>query len=250
MEKSSYSEAAYSLKSKAWNCIPGCQKPETAGTVVDFTWHNISPASVGYIAHNDLTGIIVVSFRGSADTQDWIQDSEFTLDSWPKHMPGSMVHHGFLSAYNSVANNVTSTVLRLARQYPKYKVVFTGHSLGGAETVMCAVDILDKAPELKRRTFIYTYGMPRVGNDAWADGIDRLGVPIYRMVYERDLVPHIPFQWLGYQHFAQEVWIHNNRTHFCGKEQESLKCSAGVAISEYNIVDHRQYSPGNWEFSL
>ncbi|KAJ1820943.1 hypothetical protein LPJ56_001250 [Coemansia sp. RSA 2599] len=165
-------------------------------------------------------------------------------------MPGSMVHHGFLSAYRSVASNVTATIKRLARRFPTYKMVFTGHSLGGAESVLCAVDMLDQMPAIRNRTFVYTYGMPRVGNDAWADGIDHLQLPIYRMVYENDLVPHIPFQWLGYQHFAQEVWIHRNKTHFCGKEQESLACSAGTAISDLNIQDHSGYTSGLWEFAL
>ncbi|KAJ2722181.1 hypothetical protein GGI07_003457 [Coemansia sp. Benny D115] len=245
-----YAKAAYHLKTSSWDCPHSCDFPGTVGTKIDFMWHNTSPASVGYIGHNDKTGVIVISFRGSADTNDWVQDSEFTLDMWPEHIPGAMVHHGFLSAYHSVSVNVTSTILRLSKAYPSYKLVFTGHSLGGAESVLCAVDMLRIAPEIKNRVHIYTYGMPRIGNDAWADGIDALGLPIYRVVYESDLVPHIPFQWLGYQHFAQEVWIHSNRTHFCGKEQESLQCSAGVSISDYNIHDHSQYTLPNWEFVL
>ncbi|KAJ2445306.1 hypothetical protein GGF42_006044, partial [Coemansia sp. RSA 2424] len=156
--------------------------------------------------------------QGTAETDDWIQDAEFSLDPWPEHIPGSMVHHGFLTAYKSVSSNVTQRVIDVAMRYPDYKLVFTGHSLGGAETVMCAVDILHQLPELKQRVHIYTYGMPRIGNDAWADGVNGLGLPIYRVVYENDLVPHIPFQWLGYKHFSQEVWIHKNRTVFCGSK--------------------------------
>ncbi|KAI7828372.1 Alpha/Beta hydrolase protein [Kickxella alabastrina] len=224
-----------------------CLFPKTIETVVDYTWYNNLPASVGYISHNDRTGVIVVSFRGSADTQDWVQNSEFLMDPWPEHIPGSMVHHGFLTAYKSVSETVTARITRLIRLYPNYKLVFTGHSLGGAEAVLCAVDVLRMVPEVKSRVHIYTYGMPRIGNNAWADSIDALGIPIYRVVYESDLVPHIPFQWLGYQHFSQEVWIHKNQTHFCGMEQESLLCSAGTPYLDYNIKDHSQYSAADWK---
>ncbi|KAJ2046173.1 hypothetical protein GGI08_006610 [Coemansia sp. S2] len=224
--------------------------PETAETVLDYTWHNTSPPSAGYVGHNVNARIIIISFRGTADTDDWIQDAEFSLDPWPKHIPGSMVHHGFLTAYNSVSSKVTNMVISIAKRYPDYKLVFTGHSLGGAETVMCAVDILHRLPELKQRVHIYTYGMPRVGNDAWANGVDRMGLPIYRLVYENDLVPHIPFQWLGYKHFSQEVWIHKNRTIFCGKDSEAPHCSASIAFSDYSVPDHSQYSQANWTFSI
>ncbi|KAJ2845126.1 hypothetical protein IWW36_004915 [Coemansia brasiliensis] len=230
--------------------MPDCVQPETIGTVVDYKWHHNAPASVGYIAHNDYTRIIVVAFRGSADAEDWIQDSEFAFDPWPPHLQGSMVHHGFLSAYQSVAPNVTNIVTQLTARYPSYKVVFTGHSLGGAETVLCAIDMLSQHPELKRRMYIYTYGMPRIGNDVWASSIEALDMPIYRVVYENDLVPHIPFQWLGYMHFAQEVWIHNNQTMFCGKEHEALRCSASVAVGSYSVPDHSQYSLANWKFTV
>ncbi|KAJ2614617.1 hypothetical protein H4S08_001618 [Coemansia sp. RSA 1365] len=186
----------------------------------------------------------------ATNSEDWIQNSEFSLDPWPPHIPGSMVHHGFLDAYQSVSKKVTKSISRLAAKYPLYKIVFTGHSLGGAESAMCVVDMLRQKPKLKSRTHLYTYGMPRIGNDIWANSVDRLGIPIYRVVYENDLVPHIPFQWLGYRHFSQEVWIHHNRTVFCGKTHESLRCSASVALSDYSVPDHSQYTIANWEFSV
>ncbi|KAJ2357152.1 hypothetical protein GGF43_001634 [Coemansia sp. RSA 2618] len=244
----SYSRVSYILGDK-WDCTPSCLIPEAVGTVVDYKWRHEKPASVGYVAHNDYTRIIVVAFRGSADANDWIQDSEFSFDPWPAHVPGSMVHHGFLSAYQSVAHNVTGVIARLAAQYPSYKLVFTGHSLGGAESAICAVDMLARNPQLKKRTYIYTYGMPRVGNDVWAGAVEALGVPTYRVVYENDLVPHIPFAWLGYMHCGQEVWIHHNRTVFCGKDHESLGCSGDVAVGDYSVPDHSQYTLANWRFT-
>ncbi|KAJ2568333.1 hypothetical protein IW140_003971 [Coemansia sp. RSA 1813] len=240
---------SYVLENK-WDCVPDCLMHETKGTIVDYTWHNASPASVGYVCHNSYTKIIVISFRGSADSSDWVQDSEFSFEPWPPHFPGSMVHYGFLTAYQAVATNVTKRVIELAKEYPSYKVVFTGHSLGGAESVLCAVDVLKQHPRLKDRVHIYTYGMPRIGNQAWANAIDGLGIPIYRVVYENDLVPHIPFQWLGYQHFSNEVWIHNNKTVFCGPESESPQCSAGVSLADYSVPDHSQYTHSSWQFGF
>lgn len=244
----SFARASYILKRNRWDCIPNCRLPETTGTIIDHFWRHTSPVSVGYIGHNHALRVIIVAFRGTADTDDWVQDSEFSFDRWPPHIPNSMVHHGFLEAYNSVADSVKRIVFHMISLYPNYKLVFTGHSLGGAETVLSAIDVLHLQPELKSRTFIYTYGMPRIGNDAWADAVDKMGLHIYRVVYENDLVPHIPFQWLGYKHFGEEVWIHNNKTIFCGRNGESPNCSAGTSVMDYSVPDHGQYVSASWTF--
>ncbi|KAJ1944552.1 hypothetical protein EC988_005958, partial [Linderina pennispora] len=175
-----YSHAAYTVGS-LWNCKGSCETPETHGTEIEYRWRSQAPISVGYIGRNSNSKLLVISFRGTKDTDDWIQDAEFVQDPWPPHFPGSLVHHGFLSSYQSVAHNVTSEVTRLAQMYPDHRIVFTGHSLGGAETVMCAVDLLNRRPDLKPRMHIYTYGQPRIGNDEWANRVDKLKLPIFRM---------------------------------------------------------------------
>ncbi|KAJ1945693.1 hypothetical protein FBU59_002236 [Linderina macrospora] len=60
------------------------------------------------------------------------------------------------------------------------------------------------------------------------------------------MVPHIPFRWLNYRHFAEEVWIRSNQIQFCGKDGETAKCSDLVPLANYSIPDHSRYPVTNW----
>ena len=50
----------------------------------------------------------------------------------------------------------------------------------------------------------YTFGQPRVGNEAFANVFKTL-VSEYRVVHYADIVPHLPPEVLGFHHVATEV---------------------------------------------
>jgi predicted lipase len=50
----------------------------------------------------------------------------------------------------------------------------------------------------------YTFGQPRVGNDAFATVFKSL-VNEYRVVHYADIVPHLPPEVLGFHHVPTEV---------------------------------------------
>jgi putative lipase involved disintegration of autophagic bodies len=68
----------------------------------------------------------------------------------------SKVHTGFLFAYNVVASNVLNTILAQVANYPSYKIVVTGHLLGGAIASIAALSIKAAVPNMPLR--LYTYG--------------------------------------------------------------------------------------------
>jgi len=96
---------------------------------------------------------------------------------------GASVHTGFLGAYNVAANEVLSLVAGQLKSYPSYKVVVTGHSLGGAVASLAAVSIKSAHPNVALK--LYTYGQPRTGNAAFASYVEsKIGVSnIYRAVH-------------------------------------------------------------------
>src|SRR5258708_4320788 len=73
---------------------------------------------------------------------------------------------------------------------PDGQLIFTGHSLGGALAVLAAA----RAAAARRAiSAVYTFGMPRTGNAAFADDYNRrLGDRTYRLVYGSDIVPTVP----------------------------------------------------------
>jgi len=69
---------------------------------------------------------------------------------------GSKVHTGFQYAYNVVAATVLKQVKAQVAAYPSYKVIVTGHSLGGAVATFAAISIKSALPSTTLK--LYTFG--------------------------------------------------------------------------------------------
>lgn len=166
------------------------------------------------------SGCYFIVFRGSDKKMDWDTNLEFSQQSFefqqtlqaqvvaPKEQvypygdeskSGAKMHEGFVKSYLSVRDDVHSFI----RNRTVSAITFTGHSLGGALSTLCAVDIQYNFPDIKIDT--YTFGSPRVGNQGFADSFNRRVPNSYRFVYGMDIVPALPRYWQGYRHVANEV---------------------------------------------
>ena len=58
---------------------------------------------------------------------------------------------------------------------------------------------------------LYTFGSPRVGNQAWTDYINTILPQGWhqRVVHYNDVVPHLPMSEMGFNHCGDEVWYFN-----------------------------------------
>ncbi|KAJ2802490.1 hypothetical protein H4S07_004682 [Coemansia furcata] len=175
---------------------------------------------------------------------DWVADFKVVPTPWLAHIDGSAVHSGFLYAYNAGASKIKTVVADLVRKYPDYKIVLTGHSLGGAQAVLAAVDFVAEHPEWTDKLELYTYGQPRVGNAAFANWLSKQAFPIFRTVYRGDMVAQVPLIEMGFQHQAQEVWYSSSaQTKFCGTDAENSTCQNSLSPLQWSTLQHLQY-PG------
>lgn len=111
------------------------------------------PKSGVYVCTTQVRDGIVVAFRGSITEQDWLRDGETIPRQARNHPQLGYCHDGFLSAGESIVNEVVKAV-------GNQPLIITGHSLGGAEAVAVgALLTLMKKPIAK----IVTFGAPRVG---------------------------------------------------------------------------------------
>jgi pimeloyl-ACP methyl ester carboxylesterase len=115
---------------------------------------------------------------------------------------GCKIHRGFYSAYLDEADTILSTLVTLKKKYPSYRIVTTGHSLGGALAQIAATDLRIKGYEVTT----YTYGSPRLGNDKLCKFISNAGTN-YRVTHLDDPVPRLPLMLMGYQHISPEYHI-------------------------------------------
>ncbi|KAJ2899160.1 hypothetical protein IWW38_001101 [Coemansia aciculifera] len=244
-----YAGAAYKVSGATWTCPGNCQSANTAGTIVDYHWSLNRIPSYGFVAHKDDTKEIIVSWRGSTTLMDWVADFTVVPHSWPDQIDGSAVHSGFLYAYNAAASKIKSVVAELLQKYPDYKLVLTGHSLGGAQATLAAVDFVTEQPEWADRLELYTYGQPRVGNAAFSNWLSKQSFPIFRTVYRGDLVAQVPLIAMGFQHQAQEVWYASGgaQTKFCGSDAENYECQNSLSPLQWSAMNHLQYPGLSWD---
>ncbi|KAJ2872774.1 hypothetical protein GGH93_003751 [Coemansia aciculifera] len=235
-----YSGAAYNI-SNSWSCGTECQHPGTEGTVIMYHWDTPVVTSTGYIAINANKKTIIVAFRGSNEPGDWAEDFALEPANWPDNISGSSVVSGFLSGYLIASMQVVQTVVGLSAKFPDYKIVATGHSLGGSRASLFVADLTTRYPSLAPRVQLFTYGQAKCGNQAFAQYMDSLGIQIYREVNKGDIAPHLPFDNRPYVHFGTEAWVtFSDQIVFC-KSGDYTRCSASLSPVSYNFADHSTY---------
>lgn len=96
--------------------------------------------ATGFVSLDHTNKLIVISFRGSRSVRNFIADLNFVLVPW-SICNGCSAHAGFLDSWKSVRSIVQGAVQGALTTYPNYKIVSTGHSLGGALATLAAADL-------------------------------------------------------------------------------------------------------------
>ena len=182
---------------------------------------------------------IVVGFRGSANVRNWLSDLHYPKMAAYSKCNGCRVHSGFYRAWKALAPGVVAEVLRLHAATPSAQLFVTGHSLGAALAVLAASE-LHYSQNLTIDA-VYTYGLPRVGNEAFHGFYSNGSHVSWRITHNRDPVPTLPPKFFGFRHSRQEVFYSENSSSYrlCDGSGEDPKCSDGVF--SYNMNDHTSY---------
>lgn len=125
----------------------------------------------------------IVSIRGTTGgfSQDWLSNINVGLVPGPA---GFGCHAGFFYAYRSLHEAVSETIGRRGQT-----VHVVGHSLGGAQANLMALDLCERG----HNVYLYTFGAPRVGMVDFAAGLEKkLGGRVYRVYDPGDPVPMTP----------------------------------------------------------
>jgi triacylglycerol lipase len=156
--------------------------------------------------------VVLISFRGTELTElnDILADVNTKLIAFgltdDDQVPTRLVHAGFHQALGQVWSDLSAKIFewtapregRTARQ-----IFITGHSLGGAiGTLMFARLAADAARPVP---VLYTFGCPKVGDDAFARELDRrYPERVFRLVNDTDVVPNLP-PLPGFYHAGQSL---------------------------------------------
>ncbi|KAF1845047.1 alpha/beta-hydrolase [Cucurbitaria berberidis CBS 394.84] len=207
---SQYSAAAYCLVNNnspntKITCPQGnCARVEQANTNTLTEFENSIKSDItGFVATDTTNKLIVLSFRGSRSVRNWLTNLNFPI------VPTTLcttctASIGFWSSWLEAQSSVISAISTARAQYPEYKVVATGHSLGGALASLAAGVLRSQGVTVD----LYTYGAPKVG----LEGISQyLGSgshgQTFRVTHKADPVPKLPPALLGYRHISPEYYV-------------------------------------------
>ncbi|CAK9042696.1 unnamed protein product [Durusdinium trenchii] len=254
--------AAYCSPSslKAWSCGSKCL------TSVSMPKVCIGTTTQAFVAKFEGDGII--SFEGTKSYMSMVQDLRIWKNLTDWHT-GGKVHEGFLTEWESLRSCVMDALVTIG--FPKGSGIrVTGHSLGGAVSVLAmvrrphkdSVDARHISPAHRPHKLhsykvdldsgwhvreAYTFGMPRAGDAIFARRFDRKFFQrFFRVTHHMDPVPHVPPEDFGYQHLASEVFYDGNLGggfRQC-EEAEDEMCSAkywDLPHDLFHIEDHKDY---------
>lgn len=146
---------------------------------------------------------VIISFRGTKEPRDYLTDTRFAFKSaWRSYQAGVRVHRGFLGAYLSVQDRIRHRVQAAARIY------VTGHSLGGAKAMICALRLQEMGFPVAG---VHVFGCPRVGNGAFRALYNAsLHDITYRWEAAGDPVPWMPPLLCAYRHAGRAAYLKND----------------------------------------
>ncbi|KAH9166731.1 alpha/beta-hydrolase [Lactarius sanguifluus] len=248
-----YAAAAYCDPSKTltWSCGANCAgnptfQPSASGG-------DGSAVQFWYVGWDPTLSSVVVAHQGTKPTSILadLTDVEFflaNLDStlFPGLPSSIQVHSGFAAEHAKTARTILAQVQELLAQHgAASSVTVTGHSLGAALALLDAVYLPLHLPAGTRVRMV-GYGMPRVGNAAFADYVDaRAGALALTHVSNRkDPVPIVPGRFMGFAHPAGEVHIRDAGGAWVAcprRDNPSTLCTIGEVpdVLHSNILNHR-----------
>ena len=160
----------------------------------------------GLVAWNATTKTVIVSFRGTSDFKDWLDDFDAVTLPFGA-VPGfGFVHMGFQLVYEHVRSSVATLLAGCAGIA---RIIVTGHSLGGALATLSTVDIAKNDVPVVNKSYreMWTFAGPRTGAPDFAGNFNKLIPTCYRIVNFMDVVPQLPTPPL-FEHVGTEVLVH------------------------------------------
>ncbi|KAG5471958.1 hypothetical protein CUR178_02623 [Leishmania enriettii] len=237
----------------SWNCGSSCvanPSLEVAAVVKSDDAND----DLAYVGVDDRNTQIVVALRGSRTRQEWFmlwRVEPVLFDPASGCGFDCRVDGGFQKRYLVLRRVIRAAVVEALKSKPGYHVLVTGHSFGAALALLAAVDLQGHVLRVffvsKPIVSLYTFGMPRVGNRAfaeWAAAVLSRGSH-YRVTSGRDPVPRMhPGGSADFQHVPCEVYCANAGPENCRVCEDSVGSDDPECIahtSEENRIDHFSY---------
>jgi hypothetical protein len=137
---------------------------------------------------------VIITFPG---TRSKLQLLYEILNSYATTFAGDTterINGYFNNMYQKIKEQVDVPLTKLYLEFPDYQYIFTGHSLGASMAGILALDSV-KYGHLNKTEYspvLINYGMPRTGNDVFANELMKYIPQVYKVVRQGDIVTSMP----------------------------------------------------------
>jgi hypothetical protein len=225
-------------------------KGPASGFVVTDMIYDEKTDTQGYVGILPSDSSIYIVFRGSTSITNWIINMDVIktpYTSFPE-CADCNVHKGWYLSEQAVITDVINKVSSLNAKYPNYAIKLTGHSLGAALAQFVSMDLV-RAGLPKDKISVLNFGQPRTGDGNYATFVPSVvasGVT-WRVVHDRDIVPHLPPEpGMTYVHICRELFEDSsgNYNECSANNCEDPNCCAQYDVTETNGDAHCYYLGG------
>ncbi|KAI0675611.1 lipase [Trametes maxima] len=233
-----------------WSCGANCEaNPQFEPVASGGDGDKVQFWFVGYDPNLDQ---VIVSHQGTdtSEIKPLLTDGDIirkALDStlFPGVSSSVTVHEGFADDQAKSANDVLAAVKQTINKFGSSNIVTTGHSLGAA---IALLDALFLPLQIPGATVSFVgYGLPRVGNQAFANYVDAQPVTVTHINNEEDFVPILPGRFLGYHHPSGELHIRDSGAWVAcpGQDNTSDECIVGDVPNIFDGDESNHDGPYN-----
>ncbi|MEQ8273377.1 MAG: lipase family protein [Deltaproteobacteria bacterium] len=150
----------------------------------------------GFVAYDEQTNSLLVSFRGTESRADVNVDSRMGLVDCLRH--GGRAHSGFYEQFDALLPKLQPVVEKYAEQAKAAgkeppSILAAGHSLGGALAAHFAGWAAQEGLPVRQ---VYTCGQPKIGDETFAGSLGRLlksvSCNFFRYINNNDVVARVP----------------------------------------------------------
>ncbi len=159
---------------------------------------------------------LFIAFRGANTVKDYMRDVDVLYKNYPPSKRiffKPKVHKGFFEGYLSVKNDIMNAVTSNSEVDTLSERIdtlcITGHSMGAALAVYCALDLFREFKSKNFNFILYTFGCPEVGNGSFIKHFDKHIKTSYRVVNDEDIVAKINMP--GFSHVPTLVLIDGDK---------------------------------------
>jgi len=230
----------------SWTCGANCEA--NPGFIPVASGGDGSVTQFYFVGYDPSLNTVIVSHQGTDVDAiiPLITDGDFFLTPIDSSLFTGVsssveVHNGFGAQQAMTATTILAAVKQAMATFGTTSITTTGHSLGAALSLLDALYLKIQIPSAS--VSFFGYGLPRVGNQDFANLIDStLPSLVTHINNQEDPVPILPGEFLGFVHPSGEKHIMDSNAWVAcpGQDNPSDECSTGdvPTIFEGVLGDH------------